>query len=275
MDIIRIAKEALSTAWNHKYLWLFGFFVAGASGGGGGQGGAPTAGGAGVVPDWVFVLLAGGVVLGLAALVMYVISEGALIEGVVRVREGDGFSVKAGFLSGLRHFWRVLGIKALMGLAAVLTVAAVAAPAALGKLGFIPLWLGLCVTVPAALLAVPWLLTLYFVYAYALRFAVLEGEGIRAAMGRAREFLHGKLASSLKLLVAGHLGSLAAGLIGVMVLLPALALGGAGYVAGGVVPAVAAGALLVLPVAVALAGALGTYRSSVWTIGYLEGRAGL
>lgn len=274
MDIIPIAKEALSTAWNHKYLWLFGFFVAGASGGGGGQGGAPTAGGAGVVPDWVFVLLAGGVVLGLAALVMYVISEGALIEGVVRVRQGERFSVGAGFRSGLRHFWRVLGLKALMFFAAALSVAAVAAPAVLGKLGHIPLWLGLCITVPAALVAVPWMLTLYFIYTYALRFAVLEGEGVRAAMTRARAFLHGKLASSLKLLVAGQLGSLAAGLIGVMVVVPALALGGAGYLAGGVIPAVAAGAVVVLPVAVALAGALGTYRSSVWTLGYLEGRAG-
>ena len=110
MDIIRIAKEALSTAWNHKYLWLFGFFVAGASGGGGGQGGAPTAGGAGVVPDWVFLLLAGGAVLGLVALTMYIISEGALIEGVVKVREGEEFSIRAGFRSGLSHFWRVLGV---------------------------------------------------------------------------------------------------------------------------------------------------------------------
>ncbi len=273
MDIIRIAKEALSTAWNHKYLWLFGFFVAGASGGGGGQGGAPTAGGAGVVPDWVFLLLAGGAVLGLVALTMYIISEGALIEGVVKVREGEEFSIRAGFRSGLSHFWRVLGVKVLMLLAFVVSIGAAAAPAVLGKLGIIPLWLGVSITVPLALVAVPLVLTLYFIYTYALRITVLERQPVMAAIREAKEFLHGKLASSLKLLVAGGLGSVAAGLVGVLIVVPALALGGLGYVAGGVIPAVTAGAALALPVAVAIAGALGTYRSSVWTLGFLEARA--
>ena len=274
MNIIRIARDALSTVWNHKHLWLFGFFVAGASGGGGGgQGGAPTAGGAGVVPDWVFWLLAGGVILGLAAGVMYIISEGALIEAVVRVRGGEAFSVGHGFRCGLSHFWRVLCIKALMLLALVLSVGVVAAPAVLGKIGVIPLWLGLSFTVPLALVAVPWVLTLYFIYSYALRFAVLDRLPVTAAIRQARVFLHGKLGSSLKLLVAGGLGSVAAGLVGVLIVVPAFLLGGAGYMAGGIIPAVTAGAALALPVAVALAGALGTYRSSVWTLGYLEGRA--
>ena len=273
MDIIRIAKDALDTSWNHKYLWLFGFFVAGASGGGGGQGSAPTAGGAGLVPDWVFWLLAGGAVLGLVALVMYIISEGALIEGVVRVREGEPFSIKAGFRSGLSHFWRVLGIKVLMFLAFVLSIGLVAAPAVLGHLGLIPIWLGVCITAPLALVAVPWTLTLYFIYSYALRITVLERQGVTEAIRSAREFLHGKLGSSLKLLVAGGLGSVAAGLVGVLIVVPAFMLGGLGYMAGGVFPAVATGAALALPVALALAGALGTYRSSVWTLGFLDGRA--
>ena len=181
MDIIRIAKDSLDTAWNHKYLWLFGFFVAGASGGSGGQGGAPTVGGAGVVPDWVFVALAGGAILGLVALVMYIISEGALIEGVVRVRSGEPFSIKAGFRSGLNHFWRVLGIKVLMFLACLLSLVMVAAPAVLGHLGLIPIWLGVCFTAPLALVAVPWVLTLYFIYSYALRISVLERRGVADA----------------------------------------------------------------------------------------------
>ena len=273
MDVVRIAKDSLSTAWNHKYLWLFGFFVAGASGGSGGQGGAPTAGGAGAVPDWVFLLLAGGLVLGLAALVMYIISEGALIEGVVRIRGGEEYSIGAGLRSGLNHFWRVLGIKVLMLLAFALSIAVVAAPVVLGKVGLIPLWLGICVTAPLALVAVPWVLTLYFIYTYALRIAVLERQPVTIAIRQAREFLHGKLGSSLKLLVAGGLGSVVAGLVGVLIVAPALMLGGLGYAAGGIVPAVAAGAALALPVAIGLAGALGTYRSSVWTLGFLEGRA--
>lgn len=108
MDVFRIARDSLSTVWNHKYLWLFGFFVAGAGSGGGHGGGAPTASSAAGVPQWVFLLLAGAAVLGLAALVMYIISEGALIEGVGQVQRGERYSIKHGMRGGLGHFWRVL-----------------------------------------------------------------------------------------------------------------------------------------------------------------------
>lgn len=65
MDIVQIAKQSLTTAWNHKYLWLFGLFMAGASGGGV-RLDSPRAGATlGALPTWAMALLAGAALLGL------------------------------------------------------------------------------------------------------------------------------------------------------------------------------------------------------------------
>src|SRR5580704_17543453 len=101
MTIREIVSQGLHYARTCKSLWLFGFFVGAASGGssaggsgrggGGGGGGSVVAGVGGFlglsVPE--IALLAVVIILAVVvSFVMRLLSEGALIEGVVRARQG-------------------------------------------------------------------------------------------------------------------------------------------------------------------------------------------
>lgn len=270
MDIIRIAKQSFSTIRSHKYLLFFGFFVASGGGAGGNVGGHGHHGGP--LPARVWPLIGVAVVLGLAALVMHVLSEGALIDGVERAQRGQRGRIGEELGQSRRHFWTLAAIKVVLGAAMLVSVAVVAAPVGGALLGAYPVVAGAVATALLGLLAVPWLLTLYFVYMYAMRIAVLDDKKALDAMRSAKRYLHGRLASSLKLLVAGGLGSAAVEVAGGLVALPIAALGLGVYFLAGLVPALVVGGVLLAPVAVLVAGSVGAYRSSVWTLGFLDGR---
>src|ERR1700722_3423831 len=92
MNIIEMVKEGLRIARTSKSLWLYGFFV-GLSLEGSNQGHAPGAPHAFTGVPHAFTGAAA--LLGMALLVftvlgvfMYFVSEGALIEGVTRIRRG-------------------------------------------------------------------------------------------------------------------------------------------------------------------------------------------
>jgi len=272
MNPLDIAKDALRTVWSQKQLWLFGLFVAAGAGAPGAR--AESAGGnASAIPAWLVAVAVGAGVLGLVALAMHVVSEAALIEGVRRARDGGRLGIGEGMRLGARTFWRVLGIKALVFVAGLASVVAVAAPAVLGAVGMIPLVAGLVAAGVLALPLVLWLLTLQFLHVYALRFAVLEGRGVTAAFRDARQHLHGRIADSLKLLVVTFVGRAGAGIFAPAVVLPAAAVGGIAYLVGGLVPALIGGAIVAVPLALALTGALGTFESGVWTHGFLDARS--
>ena len=177
-------------------------------------------------------------------------------------------TTREGFRAGWAH-WGVLLRIALLYFAAIIgSVALLVAPCVIALRAFGPLGAGL-LGIPALLVAVPWLVTLSLVQAFAMRIAVLENRRALDAIGKARLFLHGRLIHGLKLMVATFIGSLA--IIGprlrgdrpVVLLLAALAM---------VLPC---SALIVVGCARAGAGGcvltamLGTFRSSVWTIGYV------
>lgn len=282
MDVTAIAKQAFKLVQTNKHLWFFGFFLAGLGGGGAGGGSghkpkpgvaeAATAAAQHDLPGWLWPVLALAVVLGLVGLAMHVVSEAALIEGVRR-RDGDlAFGVRSGFASGLRHFWRVLGVKALAALVAALFAGAIVVPILAAVAGHLPLWAGLPLGVAAALVAVPVLLTGYFLYEYALRVAVLEGAPASEAYRAAISLLHGRLVPSVLLLGTAAASSVVAGLASLLAALPAAAVGLALWHFVGLVPGVVAGVALLVPALVPIAGAQGTFRSAVWTLGFLSAR---
>lgn len=271
MDIMATAKQAFSTIRSHKYLLFFGFFVA-SGGAAGARGPHGTGHHGGTIPAWVWALVAGAAVLGVAALVMHVLSEAALIDGVERAQRGERSRIGEALRGSAPRFWTLVAIKLALGLALVASVAIVAAPLGGGLLHVYPVAAGAVMTVLLALPALPWLLTLYFIYMYALRIAVLDRCGAAEAVRGAKRFLHGRIAVSLKLLVAGGVGAAAVEVAGAVVALPLVAIGFGIYFAAGLVPAVVVGALLVAPVGAVVAGSVGAYRSSLWTIGYLESR---
>lgn len=275
MKATEIMSRSFRSAWNNKKLWVFGIFVAAASSGSGnddGGSGGLAAGSLETLPPWVWVLIAVAGVIALVALVMNIISESALIAGIERTRrEGDRtFGIKDGFGFGLRYFKPVFSLKILFGIADIASIAVVSIPVLLSLFGVVGTVTGIVFSVLLALPAIPWLLTLHFMRQYALRLAVLEGCGVMEAIRGAHDHLHGRIGQSLMLLGVNVLGAFAVSTAAVVLLLPAAALGGLAYLVGGLVPAIVVAATLAVPVAFATAGALGTYRSSVWTHGYLE-----
>jgi hypothetical protein len=214
-------------------------------------------------------LIAVVIILAVAALtVMRFVGEGALIEGVVRARQGGTMTTREGFRAGWAH-WGVLLRIALLYLAATLgSVALLAAPCvialqALGPLG------GILFGMPALFIAVPWLVTLYLVQAFAWRIAVLENRHALDAIGKARLFLHGRLMHGLKLMVAAFVGTLGFVLLGVVVMAPLALLLTAWVPVLRVFPVIVLACLVLLPVICVLAAIVGTFWSSVWTIGYV------
>jgi hypothetical protein len=284
MTIREIVGEGLHYARTCRSLWLFGFFVGiwsgGSNGGSGGAGGDGSAGGAavaggaaaiggllepstGLLPIVVVILLAAA-----AGLVLRFVGEGALIEGIVRARQGGTLTTREGFRAGWAHWGVLVRIALLYFAATVGSVVLLAAPCVIGvqALGWPA---GVLLGVPAVLIGVPWLVTLYLVQAFASRIAVLEHRRALDAIGKARLFLHGRLVHGLRLMVATLVGTLVITILGALVVVPVVLLLVALALVLNVLPVVVLGCLLLLPVFGVLTAMLGTFRSSIWTIGYV------
>ena len=270
MNIVDIIKEALRIARTHKSLWLFGFLVglsAPGVGGGGSGGGGPPAEAIAAEPGRMVLLVLVGCLLVLGFLILKFVSTGALIEGVKRARENRSLTLREGFREGWAH-WGVLFRLALLyfllnAVSVALLVGVTVLAGRLGAPGY-----GV-VGLLAVIVGVPWLVTLYIWQAFAERIAVLENRRAIDAMRKARLFLHGRLQHGLKIAVAGFLGVLLVGAIGVAVVLP---IGGVLAVSAplwGIATSVALGLLTILPVVFVIFAFIGIMTSSVWTIGYL------
>jgi hypothetical protein len=274
LKVLAIVKQSLQTLWRHKSLWFFGFFVTGASA----SAGAPRAGTrttavAGALPSWAIWVILAGVLVALGSLVLHVLCEAALISEVRRASEGGAPTIGPGLRQAKPHFGRVLVLKAMVAAVYSLAAGVLATPALLAVGKVLPLAVGLGLSITLVLVGVPVLLSIYFLYVYALRIAVLEDVPAVEAVRRARVFLHGRVAISLELLVAWYLGAALVGAAVVVASIPAALIAGLCYLAAGKIAALLGGVALMIPAAMAAVGALGTYRSSVWTLGYLKARA--
>jgi hypothetical protein len=271
MTIREIVTEGLYYARTCKSLWLFGFFVGLASGGSNGAGRGGNGGGA-RFPDFspAQIAVTAGIVFLVIAVLLFMrfLGEGALIEGVLRARHGGTMTMREGFRAGWAHWGVLVRIGLLYFAVTVISVALLAAPCVLAVQAFGPV--GAVLPGLAALfVGVPWLVTLHVVQAFASRIAVIENRHAFDAIRKARLFLHGRLTHGLKLIVAAFAGSLALVLIAAVVIWPvALVLAGLIPVLR-VVPVLIVACLLVVPPVCVLGAMVGTFRSSVWTIGYL------
>ena len=279
MTIGEMLRQGFHYARTCKSLWLFGFFLGitssgASSGSGGGQGGGTSIGAAGVaistggglpfgispVAIVIAIVIAAGI-----GMVMRLLSEGALIQGVVRSRHGGKMTTREGFRTGWAHVAVVLQILFLYVVATIGVGCLCVLPAVLAFRAFGPIG-GISVAIPALLVAVPSLVTLYLVQAFALRIAVLENRHTLDAIRKARLFLHGRLLHGLKLIVAMFVGTMAIVVLGIAALVPlALMLRPVGGF-----PMIVLGTAIVVPAMAVLTAMAGTFRSSVWTIGYVS-----
>jgi hypothetical protein len=271
MGIFAIIKEALRIARTHKSLWLFGL-IAGFSlnfnfgGGGDGQVGIP--GPAAAEPGIVAVVVLVGLAVVVALVVLKFVSTGALIEGVKRAHTNGSMTVREGFREGWAHWGVLLRVALLFLVANAGSMALIFGACALviralgGSSWFV-------VVGVAALIAAPWLVTLYMWQAFAERIAVLENRNALDAIRKARLFMHGRLPHGLKLFVASALGVLLVVAAAVVVIAPVVLLVRSALT-DGALPAIALAVLTVLPTVLAAVALVGILTSSVWTIGYLK-----
>lgn len=289
MTITEIIRQGFHYARTCKSLWLFGFFVglaSGGSNGGGGGGGNGDAGGAaaavgvigaagGGLLNWsgerspemlaIAIIIAFAVI---AFVVLRFIGEGALIEGVVRARQGGVMTTREGFRAGWAHWGVIFRIALVYFAAIVATLALLAVPCvivfkAFGTIGAV------LFAVPALIVAVPWFVTLYVVQEFAWRIAVLENRHALDAIAKARLFLHGRLLHALKLIVATFIGSLGFAIAAALVMAPVVFMLVALVPVLDLLAVIAIACVILLPVIYVLCAMLGTFRSSVWTIGYV------
>ena len=284
MTIREIVSEALYYARTCRWLWLFGFFVGiasgGSNGGGSGGGGGSQGGVAGAavvaangsqlgLPMTAVTAIVIGILLLMAGgFVLRFVGEGALIEGIVKARQGGTMTMREGFRAGWAH-WGVLLRIALLYLGATAATIGVLAAACVIAFKALGLLAAILIGIPALAVAVPWLVTLYFVQAFASRIAVLENRHALDAIRHARLFLHGRLVHSLRLMVATLVGTLLFSLVSVVVMIPVVLLLVALIQVLPFLLVVVFGALVLLPAIYVVTAMLGTYRSSVWTIGYV------
>ena len=276
MTIGELIRQGFHYARTCKSLWLFGFFVAMTGGGSGGGGGGEGAGGGAAAGGLPFpfsavaiaLIVAVIVLLVIAAFVMRFLSEGALIEGIAKIRQGGAMTTREGFRAGWAHFGVLLRIGLIYIAATIASLALLVAPCVIALRAVGPLG-GIALAVPALVIAVPWLITLHLVQGFASRIAVFENRHALDAIQKARLFLHGRLMHGLKVIVASFAGTVALFLIGLAAIVPVvLLLVALGQVLG-LLPVVIIGCVLILPALAVLAAMTGTLRSSIWTIGYV------
>jgi hypothetical protein len=297
METLAIAKRAFEIIRTRPGLWFFGFFVAAIGGGTAnehqkasrtGHGESVSLSAADVLerakhglsdaleqlPGWIVPIAIAALLFAAAVLVMHIVSEGALIDAVSEGERGRARALKHAFERGLRMFFPVLAVKALAVLLMSAAVVIAAAPLLAAVFGFTELWVGILGTIALVAVSVPWLVTVYFVYEYALRFVVVDGLGAIDAMRSAGSFMHGRIEDSIRLLLADGIGRVVGFIAGgVSALLLAAIIGLPVFFAFGILPAAIAAGVIVAPVSVMLLGAIGTYRSSIWTLGYLQARS--
>ena len=304
MSYGEIIGTAFRIAWRNRYLWFFGLFAGtGANVPGPNLGGnfnfgrpqrahaaeplSPLAQG----PPHLGLIVAIGVavlVLVLVLIVLSLISQGALAESVAAIDRGGERRFGTAWRAGTRHFWRVLGLAALLlaiVLAAVIVVGVPLAALVWGVFSLtgalaprilVGVFAGVVAIVALVLLFIP----LPIIGQLGLRELVLREQRPVAAFRAGLALFRGELGKSLLLWLIQlgiSIGLAIAVFIAVIVVGLVLALPGIGLIAGGlktaaIVAWIIGGAILLALLLVVL-GALGTFHHAYWTIAYLRLRA--
>jgi len=298
VEYSKILKRAVEITWHHKALWFFGFLLAlfsGAGGAGGGQGIQFTMGPGDRLPlgltlGIVLLVMAFVLVLVVAAVVIANLSRGALIGMVHEIEETGTTSVPSGWRIGWSRFLLLLAIDLITGIPLVMVAMALIA------MGLSPLWLLLAqnraLTILAILLAVLFMLlvvgllivagvALSLIRDLAYRQCVVEKKGIVDSIRDGYRMAQQNLRhiGMIWLLLFGI--DLAVGIVAAPLFLAIMGVAAVPAAAifaatESLVSAVLVGILIGIPgflFLTLLEGVYQAFRSTAWTLTYLELRA--
>ena len=296
-----IIGSAFRITWRNRYLWFFGVFAGAGANiptpnpgvGNFDYKGPDTANAA--APAWaqaatpdpgLLVAIGLGVLLLVAVLVVLsLVSQGALADSVAAIDRGGERRFGTAWKAGTRHFWRVLGLVALLLAIILAVIIVVGAPLAGVVIAVFStteaLGVRIAVGIVAGLIALAALLLLFIplqiVGHLALRELVLREERPVASLRRSYRLFRAHLGKTLLLLVIQigiAIGAtialvLAALLVGLILFLPTIGLAIGGLETAAIVTGVVAGGVLVSLVIVAY-GAVGAFNHAYWTLAYLR-----
>jgi len=279
MDYGRLVKRALDIMWKFKYLWIFGFFLEFGTGGGGWIGNLPEKikmrvgdfiGGGfleGALLGVIVLLVLAGLVVFVAFLIMYIISQGGLIHCVSRIEAGENSSLRDGWNAGVANFWRILGISIMILIFILGTALVTLAPFILLLFAFKAL--GLISAIILFPLFLIFFIALLLIDLYATRTCIIEGKGVFDSLTGGWEMLKNNLIESLVVGLIG-IGStmvyvLGFVIAGLFLALPFIALGLINLFLG-----IFLGVVVGLIYIGVLSAVWGTYIDSLWTLAYLD-----
>jgi hypothetical protein len=290
LDYVKLATQSLKNAWEHKFLWLFGLFVAGSDFSG-------IFNLLGRVPSdrdfsrrWNFdfhdfrdiedimpfgidlkvilMLIAAAFLLWLFFLIMGFLSEGALIQGISRKQLGQPVSFGECWSKGVDRFWRVLVILVLIGLAMVIPIVFVV-------LLLIPAFIASPVlgVVLLLLIVLPVIFAVIFVCesisAWGIRFAVLDDVQCFDAIGKGWQMLRENFGKTFGVALTTTIVQIVYGiacLVGILIVsIPFILIG-----LGSPIGAIVMGAPFLLIIIVVISAYIGLFKSSIWTIAYMQ-----
>jgi hypothetical protein len=299
-DLIR---DAFRITLHNRFLWFFGFFAGGTgtnfvgnvpSGGGNfnfddfrrsgagltaqvGQGLSETV----VILGIVVVVL----VIALFFIILAIISQGALADSVAALDRGQGRRFGSAFTSGMGNFWRVLGYYVVFFLIALGLLVLIASPVVLLIGGTFAatqstgarVSVAVVVGILAVLLLIVVFIPLSIIGQYALRDIVVRRERVLGSVGSGYGLFRHNIGRSLLLWLIQLALSIGIGIafilllliVGLILALPAIALAVAGYSTAAIISGVIAG-LILLPLLLVVAGAIGTFSHAYWTLAYLR-----
>jgi hypothetical protein len=294
-----LLSEAFRLTWRNRFLWFFGFFVAGAGGSfsfptnvGGqlrqnpfGQGGGPLRWISENLVLFLTAVIAVVVVLTLVFLVLSMISHGALADSVAALHRGESRRFGSAFRAGTASFWRVLRLKVLFLLMALGLALLIFLPVVLGGIAAFSLTDSTGVRVLAVVLGILFvfvaLVVVFLPFAivnqFALRELVVNRRRILESIGGGFGLFRWNIGRSLLvwlLQLAVMLGLGVAALVvivifGAILLGPAIALFATDHTTAGLAAGVVGGLLFLVPLFV-ISGAVGAFNHAYWTLAYLR-----
>ena len=294
-----LISEAFHLTWGNRFLWFFGFFVAGAGGSFNfptnvgsqigqnpfGQGGGPLRWISENLVLFLTAVIAVVVVLTLVFLVLSMISHGALADSVAVLHRGGPRRFGSAFRAGTANFWRVLALKVLFLLMAFGLALLIFLPVVLGEVAAFSLtnstWVRVLAVVFGVLFVFAALIVVFLPFAivnqFALRELVVNRRRIMEAIGGGLGLFRRNIGRSLLVWLLQLAVMLGLGIVALVVIVivgailagPAIALFASDHTTAGVVAGVVGGLLFLVPLLI-ISGAVGAFNHAYWTLAYLR-----
>lgn len=298
MDYTAILKKSWNVTWRYKILWLFGF-LAGAAGGSGSSGGSSGSGwrqNSDSLPRgwnasaiqlflerYALVIVIAALFLVALGVLMWIISlaaRGGLIHLVNEAESGREVRAAAGWRAGFSKWWRIFGVSFLAGLPAgilglvfaVFIAITVAGAVVAGRgssdalaAAVVTALAGLCVfLIVFVIVAIVVGAVFGIVKELALRYVVLEDRRVMDALKTGWRDLWAKRGAFMMYLIQIGIGityGIVAGVVAIVMGVPATLMLVVGNYGGGALLILAAALVLIVPQAI-----YGTFYHAAWTI---------